>query len=174
MQKDVIDPLATWTKMAQPAASSKAHDLKRAWRVLSFAAGLMLAGWCSVGTVRAEEIGVSAKIDKTTTDVLNPVTLTITLSGDLEGLKLPTPTLPQEFAVAGQSQSTNFSMQAGVVERSMSLSFVLIPQKAGTFKLGPFTVEHHKKEFQTVPIEITVKKSALPPKLQPQGERFTL
>ena len=140
------------------------------WSAWTLAGGLIALA----APAAAQDLTFSAKVDKTTVAAGEPITLTITLSGDLEGLKLPTPTFPQEFAVAGQSQSTNFSMQAGVVERSMSLSFVLIPQKAGTFKLGPFTVEHHKKEFQTVPIEITVKKSALPPKLQPQGERFTL
>ena len=122
----------------------------------------------------AQDLVFSANADKTTVAAGEPVTLTLTLSGDLEGLKLPAPTFPPEFAVGGQSQSTNFSMRAGAVERSMSLAFVLIPQREGTFKLGPFTVEHRKKEFQTAPIEITVKKSALPPKLQPQGERFTL
>ena len=122
----------------------------------------------------AQDLNISAKADKTTVDVGEPITLMLTLSGDLEGLQLPTPVFPPEFAVAGQSQSTNFSMRAGAVERAMSLSFVLIPQKAGTFKLGPFTVAHQKHEIQTAPIEITVKKSALPPKLRPQGERFTL
>ncbi len=128
---------------------------------------------CAV-PVFAQDLNVSAEVDKTTVNAGEPVTLTLTLSGDLTDLKLPPPTFPQEFSVGGQSQSTNFSMRAGAVERSMRLTFVLIPQREGKFTLGPFTVEHHKKEFQTAAIEITVKKGALPPKPQPQGERFTL
>ena len=141
------------------------------WRsVGALACGLMALAASSA----AQDLTVSATVDKTTVAVGEPITLTLALSGDLEGLKLPTPTFPQEFAVAGKSQSTNFSMRAGVVERSMSLAYVLIPQREGAFTLGPFTVEHQKTELQTAPIEITVKKGAQPPKPQPQGERFTL
>ena len=141
------------------------------WSAWALACGLLAI---AATPAAAQDLVFSANVDKTTVAAGEPITLTLTLSGDLEGLKLPAPTFPQEFAVGGQSQSTNFSMRAGAVERSMSLAYVLIPQREGTFKLGPFTVEHRKKEFQTAPIEITVKKSALPPKLQPQGERFTL
>ena len=144
--------------------------LDRLWSTGAFACGLMALAASSA----AQDLNFSATVDKTTVAAGEPITLTLTLSGDLEGLKLPTPTFPQEFAVGGQSQSTNFSMRAGVVERSMSLAYVLIPQHEGTFTLGPFTVEHQKKELETAPIEITVKKSILPPKPQPQGERFTL
>ncbi|MBI4342439.1 MAG: BatD family protein [Candidatus Omnitrophica bacterium] len=123
----------------------------------------------------AQELTLSAKVDKTTVDAGEPVTLTLILTGALEGANLSELKLPEGFVVAAQSQSTNFSIRAGATERSMHLTYVLVPQQAGTFELGPFTVTQQKKAFQTQAIEITVKKPALPPtRSRPQGERFLL
>ena len=122
----------------------------------------------------ADELKFSAQANKTTVNVGEPITLTLTLSGDIVGAKLKELQLPEGFTVAAQSQQTNFTLNAGAMERSVGLVYVVVPQQAGTFKLGPFTLVHHEKEFQTEPIEVTVEKSALPSKLQPQGERFTL
>ena len=122
----------------------------------------------------AQDLTFSAKVDKTTVDIGDPVNLTITLGGDLSGIQIPAFQFPEEFAVLARSQSTSFSVRSGAMERSTSLSFVLVPQHAGTFRLGPFQIQHHKKALQTEPIEIIVKKPAVPPHLRSQGERFTL
>ena len=124
---------------------------------------------------QAQDLLFSAKVDKTTVELGNPINLTLTLSGDLADVKLPAQNFPEGFAVAARSQSTNFSLRAGVAERSMNLLYVLLPQREGTFQLGPFTVTKKKPQFQTAPIEITVKKPALPPTIKlPPGGRFTL
>ena len=122
----------------------------------------------------AQDLTFSAKVDKTTVDLGDPISLTVTLSGDIAGIELPPLAFPEGFSIVARSQSTNFSMRAGAVERSVSLLYVLVPQRVGTFKLGPFSIEHRHKELKTEPIEITVKKPALSPTLKPQGERFTL
>ncbi len=122
----------------------------------------------------ADALMFSAKVDKTTVNLGDPVNLTITLSGDTAKVQIPAPSFPEGFAIIGRSQSTNFSIHGGTIERSMNLNFVLLPQKPGVFQLGPFTIQRDKKMFQTDPIEIIVKKSALPPNLQVGGGRFTL
>ena len=124
--------------------------------------------------VWAQDLSFSAKVDKTTVDVGEPVSLTVTLSGDVAGVTLPALGFPEEFSVAARSQSTNLSIRAGVSERSTSLLYVLIPQRAGTYRLGPFAISHDGREVQTEPIDITVNKPAVPPQLAPQGGRFTL
>lgn len=124
--------------------------------------------------VWAQDLAFSASVDKTTVDAGNPVTLTLTLSGDISGVELPKIELPEGIGVAAQSQSTNFSLRAGAAQRSISLAYVLIPREPGMYRLGPFKVTHQKKEFQTEPIELTVKKPALPPSRLAPGERFTL
>jgi uncharacterized protein (DUF58 family) len=126
------------------------------------------------GAAFAQEFQVSVKVDKTTAEVGDPLTFTLTLAGDLASVDLSRLEFPPEFTVAGRSQSTNFAMRSGAVERSMVLAIVLVPQEPGTFQLGPFTLKHGKQEFETEPIEVTVKKAPLPPKLQPHGGRFTL
>ena len=142
---------------------------RKVLRLLTWAAvlGVATLAW-------ADELKCSAQADKTKVNVGEPITLTLTLSGDIVGARLKALQLPEGFTVAAQSQQTNFTLNAGAMERSVGLVYVVVPQQAGTFKLGPFTVVHHEKEFQTEPIEVTVEKSALPSKFQPQGERFTL
>lgn len=152
--------------MARMGSPSKLRNLLR--RIVWAAAfGIAALAW-------AQDLSFSAKVDKTTVNIGDPITLTITLSGDVSDVQLPPPEFPPELAIAGRSQSTNFSIRAGAAERSTSLLYVLIPQQAGTFQLGPFKLTHRKKPFQTETIEITVKKPAVPPNLQPQGERYTL
>ena len=130
---------------------------------------------CGGAAAPAPELTVSAKVDKTTVDIGSPVTLTVTLSGDLSDAQLPPPKFPDEFQVTAQSQATNISMQGGIVHRSTSLVFVLMPTRDGTYQLGPFTVTQRDQHINTSPIEITVKKPALPPTLKPDANgRFTI
>ena len=122
----------------------------------------------------ADDLAVSAKVDKTTVDLLSPLQLTITLGGDLTGLKMDPLEFPEGFTVASRSQATNFSIRGGMQERSMNLLFILIPSQAGTFQLGPFAFSQDKREFHTEPIEVTVKKPAVPPHMPSSGPRYTL
>ena len=124
----------------------------------------------------AQDLTFSATADKTSINTGEPMALTFTLAGNLEGAKLSELQLPDGFTIAAQSQATNFTIRGGAAERSTNLTYVLIAQQLGTFQLGPFTVTQGKQEFQTQAIEITVKKSALPPpsKVRPEGERYTL
>ena len=122
----------------------------------------------------AQDFTFSANVDKTSVKVGDPIALTVTLGGDLTGIKSPAFEFPKEFVVAARSQETNFSMRGRAIERSVGLHYVLIPQQAGSYQLGPFTIEQHGKPIKTEPIPITVEKSALPPHFQPQGERFSL
>ena len=122
----------------------------------------------------AQDLIVAAKVDKTTVDLGEPINLTLTLSGDVSDVQLPPLNLPEGFIVLGRSQSTSFSIRAGAMERAMSLNVVLLPQQLGTFQLGPFIAARGKQRFQTQPIEITVKKTALPPHLKSDAERYIL
>ena len=122
----------------------------------------------------AQDLTVSAQLDKTSVEVGEPVNLTLTLSGDLTDAQLVQPTWPQGIAVAASSQSSNFSVRNGVVDRSTAVLFVLVPQQAGTFQIGPFTIQQRNRLIKTDSIELTVKKPALPPRLSPDTDRFTL
>jgi hypothetical protein len=148
------------------------------WAVLAPGSALCLilgAGPDTATLVFAQDLAFTAAVDKTTVNVGEPIKLTITLGGDLTGVQLPPLELPEGLAVAAQSQSTNFAVRGGAAERSMSLVYIIIPQQAGSFELGPFAVTHRRKKITTDPIKITVEKPAVPPSLKSApGERFTL
>ncbi len=138
---------------------------------------MLIAGLIVLSPARfigAQELLFVAKVDKTTVPVGEPITLTITLSGDIAEVEVPPLTFPEAFAVAARSQSTSFSVRAGTMERSTSISVILIPQQPGTFQLGPFTVTHQQHTFQTQPLDITVEPAAVSPPPAPKGERFNL
>lgn len=150
--------------MAQPGWFSRASNV----------AAVVVA--CAATAVAAQDVQMNAQVDKTTVEIGQPVTLTITLSGELSGVELPSPQFPEGVAVAARSQSTSFAIRGGVQERSTGLVYVLVPQQAGTFTLGPFSVTHGKQTLETPSITLTVSKSALPPGLrrQPEGTRYSL
>ena len=132
----------------------------------------LLAG---LGAAPQPDLSFSAAVDKTTAAVREPVQLTLTLSGDIAGIQLPECVFPEGWVVVAQSQATNFSIRAGAADRSISLSYVLIASRTGTFQLGPFTVKHQDKSYKTEPIQITVNKPSKPPEqLSPEGGRYTL
>lgn len=134
--------------------------------------------WGMVGSALdagGEDVHFSVKVDKTAVPLGEPITLTLILQGDLSGVELVPPEFPDGVVVSGRSQSTNFAIRSGAVERSTSVAFVLIPQQVGTFRLGPFTLTRGEEVFQTETIEITVEKPSLPPPdLFFEGDGITL
>ena len=138
---------------------------------------VLLIGALAVAAAPAEaggEFAFSAKVDKSTVEAGTPMTLVITLTGDITGVQLPKIQLPDGFAVGGTSQASNFSLQNGAMQRSVGLTYVLVPQTEGVFQLGPFTVRRGREEFKTESIEITVTKPPMQKRAIPEGERFIL
>ncbi|MBI3087823.1 MAG: BatD family protein [Candidatus Omnitrophica bacterium] len=121
----------------------------------------------------AQGVNISATVDQTRVDVGAQLTLTITIEGAFTNVNLKPIEFPQAFHVVAQSRSSNISLEVGGVKRSVSLLYVLMATEPGTFQLGPFQIMHHDTPLATDPIEITVNKSALPPKLRKQ-ERYLL
>jgi len=140
-------------------------------RRLAAAAALVMA---LAPAAAAQELTVSTEVDRTTVEAGTPLRFSLTLTGDLAGVKLPELALPDGWIVAAQSQATNFTLRAGMAQRATSLQYVLVPQQPGTFQLGPFTIEQHGKTHTTEPITITVEPSKRPRVPPPSGERFTL
>ena len=128
--------------------------------------------WATVAV--AQDTSFSAALDKPAVNAGEPVALTLTLSGDIGGIEVPVFEFPEGFTVASRSQSSSFSIRLGTIDRSLTLVYLLIPQQAGTFQLGPFQITHKGQTFSTEPLTVTVEKPAIPPHLGPEGGRFTL
>ena len=137
------------------------------------AAAVLAAALGLAAQAAAQDVSFSAKVDKTSAPVGSPITLILTVAGDLQDVNLQPITVPDAFAIIARSQSTNFALQAGAIQRSTSLSYVLLPRRVGTFKLGPFSIKRAEKMYDTEPVEITVTE-AQRRKPEPSGERFLL
>ena len=119
------------------------------------------------------DLAISAGVDRTTVEVGDQLILTLTIEGEFSKAELQPFQLPKALVVAAQSRSTNLSVQAGAVKRSMSLVYVLAAQEPGKVRLGPFQVTYQGKRVLTDPIDIVIHKPVLQPSLEPH-ERFTL
>jgi hypothetical protein len=112
----------------------------------------------------ADEVSVSARVDRTTTTVIQPVTLTITIEGTMRQVPEPTlPNLADAFNMQTAGTSSNFSFVNGKMSTSKSWNFVLYPRAAGTFTIGPAEVEFDNVVYRTEPIEIEVLEGDAPP-----------
>ena len=117
---------------------------------------------------------LSATLDRPQVDLGQPMTLTLSLSGDLSGVKgQPKVELPDSFQIVAQSQSSNVLIRGRTMERAVSFYYVLVAREPGTFRLGPFEVEQKDAPLKTEPIDVTVRKPVVPPGSHP-SERFFL
>jgi hypothetical protein len=103
----------------------------------------------------AEDISVTAKVDKTETNLEDDFLLSVTVAG-MQGAPQPDlPALP-DFTVQGgqtvsQVQITNFKMETNTI-----FNYTLVPKRAGDFVIGPASVTVKGKVFQSQPIQVRV------------------
>ena len=124
--------------------------------------------------VFAEDVTIQSSVDQAVVEMGRPLTLTITLGGDLSQVTTaPVVELPDGFQIAARRQASSLVVKQGAAERTLSFVYVLIPTKLGTFKLGPFSAESNHHPLSTNAVEVIVRRPALPPGLKPQP-RYTL
>ena len=137
------------------------------------AAGLPAALLTIAGVAQAGELSLTAKVDKQTVNLGEAFTLVLSLSGDIEEASLPPVALPEGLAVAASTEENSLVFSAGKPTRTVNFSFVIVAQRPGGYRLGPFAVRVKGQDHPTEPIDVTVVKPAVPPHL-PNTGRFTL
>lgn len=148
--------------------------MRRSSRVSNIlTAGLPAALLIVAGAAQAGELSLSAKVDKQTVNVGESFTLVLSLSGDLEEASVPPVSLPEGLAVAASSEENHLVFSDGKSTRMIQVSFIILAQRAGPYRLGPFSVTVGGVEHPTEPLEITVVKPLFPPRL-PNAGRTTL
>jgi len=128
--------------------------LTRTGRLIGLA--LLLAVFLSVTAVAAD-VTVSAEVNRKTTGVNEPITLTVTVEGTARSV--PTPRLPDlssAFSVEEAGTSSNMSWVNGAMSASKSWNYVLLPKAVGTFTIGSAEVEFGGSTYRTDPIEVQV------------------
>ncbi|MCI0330310.1 MAG: BatD family protein [candidate division Zixibacteria bacterium] len=114
--------------------------------------------------VFGQGLNFSAAVDKDRLEIGDQLTLTLTVTGNVQ--KIPEPKVKNvgDFALYASGRSQNITFVNGVVTSTTQFNFVLVPKKAGTFTVGPAELEIGGKLLQTSPISVTVLPSGSAPK----------
>ncbi len=129
---------------------------------------LILLLLVSAAGLHAQDISVSATVNKNRVALNENFEYTITVSGGSSNL--PNPVFPDLSAfsiISGPNTSTSIQYVNGKSSASKSFSFYLIPRKTGKFTIGPALVTTDSGELKSNVITITVSKGT-PKKPQPR------
>jgi hypothetical protein len=133
----------------------------------------------------ADDISISADVDRQEIAMDEQVTLTITVSGSVSNI--PQPSIPSldGFTAYSSGRSQNISIINGQVNSSVTFTYILVPNEAGDYTLGPFTINYKGQAYSAGPINIkvlprAVKQPTVPsytypqvpaePEQEPEGE----
>lgn len=109
--------------------------------------------------VLAEEIGLTASVDKDILTIDDTLKLTITISGSQNTPQPQFPRLEGLSLIFGPSISTKTSIINGAVSVSKSFNYVLKPISVGIFTIGEFVLEYDGKLYKSNKIDIEVVNS---------------
>jgi hypothetical protein len=115
----------------------------------------------------ADDLRVTARVDRTTVPLGQTLTLTITAEGTMR--QVPAPSLPplQAFVVQSSGSSTSMSWVNGQMSASKSWTYTLAPREVGVFTLGSAEIEFGGDVYRTDPIEVEVLESGAAPPAAP-------
>ncbi|MGP8215806.1 MAG: BatD family protein [Bacteroidia bacterium] len=121
-----------------------------------FFIALALAGCMSL---RAQTF--TATVSKSTVGVGDQFQIDFTLDGN--GSNFTPPSFEGFQNAGGPYQSSSFQSVNGVNSQSLTLTYVLIPLKEGTFTIGPASIHSGGKTLTSSPVTIKVVKGGTPP-----------
>ena len=109
------------------------------------------------GTARAQEVSVTASVDRQRVSVDESLTLTVAVSGaNVQGMSKPKLPSLDGFDVMGTSSSSNISWINGRVSTTQEYRYTLMPRSVGTFTIDPVEVRVGRKTVRTAPIRVEV------------------
>ncbi len=103
-------------------------------------------------------LSVTSSVDITEIELGDPITLSISVSGD--GASAPDPILPNlsDFEVYSSGKNTSISIINGRFSSTLEITYVLVPKKIGTLTIGSVKVKEKQNKASSSPIRIEVKK----------------
>lgn len=121
------------------------------------------------GLVRAQSVSVQAALSHTHAGVGEPVQLTVSVTGARQA------EIPDNFALDGlpvvqRSQSTQVNIINFQMTATVNYTFVLLPQREGTFTIPPLAIRVGSDVYPTEPLTLEVSGSGSlnPPGAVPQ------
>ena len=116
------------------------------------------------GFLFAADITLTATVDRNQIGLNDRFQYTIEVSGNKTNLPKPNfPSLKEFSILSGPNTSTNIQFINGAMSSSNSYSFYLMPQKEGTFKIEPATVELDGEIISSNEILVKVVKGSQAP-----------
>jgi len=90
------------------------------------------------------DLNMQVNMDKTQAQTDDPITLSIKFSGkgNIRFLESPKPELPKDFEVFDPKTTEKSTRQGNVVGGSRQIDYLLIPRRAGTYKVPEFSVSY--------------------------------
>jgi len=122
--------------------------------------------FCSFAAVSyAEDLTISADVDKKEVTLDEQMALTITVSGNVSNI--PQPYIPglNGFTAYSSGRSQNISIINGQISSSVTFTYILVPNNTGDYMLGPFNINYKGKTYSADPVNIKV----LPRNSQPSA-----
>ena len=116
----------------------------------------------AMGTAWSADIQVTASVDKQELTLEDSVIFSVLVEGTRSA---PSPQLPplDSFKVRTRGSTSSFQIINGDRSSSITYNFSLLPKEAGTFTIGPVTVEIEGGTYRTAPITLIVNEpSAVP------------
>ena len=107
-------------------------------------------------SLQAEEVGVSANLDKRSVQVGEEVRLSIHVTGQSMNLQAPRLSQLDGFETYYTGRASHISIINGVSSTNVEFNYTLIPQRTGRFTLSPIEVRAGQSVFKTEPLEIEV------------------
>lgn len=112
---------------------------------------------------RAYALSLTAKVDRTEATVGDRILLTLSVEGTQKAGKPHLPPVPAiDFVSRGSS--TRMQIINGQITSSVDYNFLLIPQKAGTFEIGPATLRVKGKTVLSNPITLRISSAGVTPR----------
>ena len=115
-----------------------------------------------IGSVAwAQEVSVTASVDRQKMSVDESLTLTVSVSGaNVQGTSKPKLPSLDGFDVMGTSSSSSISWINGRVSMTQEYRYTLMPRSVGTFTIDPVEVRIGGKTWRTEPIRVEVVQAA--------------
>jgi BatD DUF11 like domain len=131
----------------------------------------MAGGLCA--TAHAADPQIDVRLASSRINEEGSVILTVTLSGFSRNASDPVIPASNGFQAYQTGSSSNFSWVNGKMSSSKIYTFELVARKAGSYIVGPITVDDKGKSYRARPVELEVQAAATSPAGSNQGVRQT-
>ena len=127
---------------------------------------------CFAAGSAAAQARLEASLEQSHCSVGEPLYLYISFKGANE-VDRPEVRPEDGLKIKYVGPSSEVSIVNGVVSRSVTFSYLIIPLKAGKYELGPYSVEHDGRSYSTNPLLLIVSGSAPAPAQAPAAPGYS-